>query len=278
MTGASSQRTRLSASIDNSTNTFDVDDVSGIATGTRIAVGLEEMHVWTVTGNTLVVQRGDFGSTKAAHANASIVTVNPEFSDAKIFRSLQSTVEQLRQESLYRVAHLDFAAPHDGEFLLGPAPDASDEASRYDGVLEVLIGTTDETEPWARVPWDVMQTGDADGSDALVTIPDARYYSQPVRVVRRLSLGQITGDGTGVETETGVLNTDLIAVGAALRLGAGRALRRTSLHNQGDSRRANEVAAFSTGNATRGLEDRYKKLLQAEQIRLRKQYPYRKHQ
>lgn len=278
MAGATGRLTKLDGAIANGTaDSFDVDDDTQIATGTRICVGFEEMHVWSTSSNTLTVERGMAGSTATAHDDDALVSIAPEYSDAKILRSLQSAVEELRQNPwLFVVSHVDFAPPHDGEFTLGPAPDGSAETG-YDGVLEVLIGTTDATEPWARLrSWDVMQTGDTDGSDALVTAPEARFHNATLRVVRRQTLGSLAADTTDVETDVGILNTDLICVLAALRLGVGRPLRRTSLHAQGDTRRANEVAAFSTGNSLRELERRYKALLTAEVTRMKKQYPIRK--
>ncbi len=273
LAGAATSRTRINGAINDTTDTVVVDDASGIATGSRISIGFEDMHVWSVASNTLTVQRGDYGSTASTHADNAIVTISPEYSDAKILRSLQATVEDLRQDTgLYRVSHVDFDPPHTTEFVLGPAPDGSSEVG-YDGVLEVLMETDDVLEPWARVKWNVVQVADADGSDALVTIHDATYRNATVRVVRRLALGSLLSTTTDVETDVGILATDLLAVGAALRLTAGRAIRRTSLHAQGDSRRANEVAAFSTGNASRDLERRYQAALMREKIRLKKRFP-----
>ena len=275
--GATPQLTRLMSSATAGATSLVVEDASGIGTGTRISIDFEEFHVWSKASNTLTVTGAFAGSTAAAHASGAIVTISPEYSDAKILRSVQAAVEQLRHEpGLYRVTHVDFDPPHTSEFNLGPAPSASDESS-VAGVLEVLIATDDPEEPWIRSrPVDVIQAGDADGSDAIVIIPEIRHYNEKVRIVKRSPLGTVTAATANVEADTGILNTDLISVGAALRLGAGRAIRRTSLHSQGDARRSNEVAAFSTGNATRELERRYKSLLQAEVIRLQRQYPYRK--
>lgn len=277
LAGSQPQLTRLTSAHTAGGGSLVVEDASGIGTGTRISIDYEEFHVWSKASNTLTVSGAHAGSTAADHANGSIVTISPEYSDAKILRSVQQVCEQLRHDTrLYRISHTDFDPPHTSEFNLGPAPDSTDEDATS-GVLEVLIATEDAEEPWVRSrPIDVIQRGDADGSDAIVIIPEIAHYGEKVRIVKRTPLGTVTAATADVEADVGILNTDLLAVGAAVRLGAGRAIRRTSLHAQGDARRANEVAAFSTGNATRGLESRYKQLLEAEVIRLKRQYPYRK--
>jgi len=85
--GASSQLTKLTTTIDSSTETVVVDSVAGIGTGSRICIGYEEMHVWSVATLTLTVTRGLNGSTAAAHTAGDIITIDPEYSDAKILRS-----------------------------------------------------------------------------------------------------------------------------------------------------------------------------------------------
>lgn len=274
LAGATPQFTKLNGAIATTGATsVTVDSDAQIATGTRIGVGYEEMHVWSTAANVLTVERGFAGSTASTHLDNALVTIAPEYSDAKILRACIQEAEALRNEpGLYRISHVDYTAPHDGEFVLGPAPDGTSEVG-YDGVLDVMAGTEEDTEPWARIPWDVMQVGDTDGSDALVTVPDALYLNTTIRIVRRQTLGPLTSATTDIETDVGILNADLIAVGAALRLGAGRAMRRTSMHAQGDTRRANEVAAFSTGNATRELQRRYDKLLMQEKVRLKRRFP-----
>lgn len=274
LAGASPQFTKLNGAVATTgTTTVTVDSDAQISTGTRICVGFEEMHVWSTAANVLTVERGFAGTTASTHSDDALVTIAPEYSDAKILRACIQEAEALRNEpGLYRVSHVDYTAPHDAEFVLGPAPDGTSEVG-YDGVLEVLAGTDEDTEPWARLPWDVMQVGDADGSDALVTVPDALYLNTTIRIVRRQTLGALASTTTDIETDVGILNADLIAVGAALRLGAGRAIRRTSLHAQGDTRRANEVAAFSTGNAVRELQRRYDRLLMQEKVRLKRRFP-----
>ena len=277
LAGSTPQLTRVASAYTSGAGTLVVEDASNIGTGARIAVDFEEFHVWSKSTNTLTVTGGFAGTSPANHSLNAIVTISPEYSDAKILRSIQQTVEQLRHApGLFRTQVVDFDPPHDTEFNLGPAPSAADE-STASGVLEVLIATDDPEEPWMRArPADVIQAGDADGSDAIVVIPEIAWYSRKVRIVKRVPLGSVDATTADVEASVGILNTDLIAVGAALRLGAGRAMRRTSLHAQGDSRRSNEVAAFSTTNATRELERRYKMLMEAEVIRLQRQYPYRK--
>jgi hypothetical protein len=279
LAGSRPRRTRLTAAVNDSTTTIPVESVQGITAGTRIAIGTEEMHVWAVNTLNLDVYRADAGTTAAGHDDEAIVTIDPEYSDGRILRALNSTVEELRHEpGLYRVGYVDSTAPHSGEIALGAHPDESAEVG-YDGVIEVLLATNDESEPWTRAQrWDVIQNASEDATpQPIVVVYGIESWPYDVRVVKRQTLGTITAGSSDVEGDVGILNTDLLAVGAALRLGAGRAMRRTSLHAQGDARRANEVAAFSTGNATRDLERRYKKLLANEKVRLLQRFPYRRH-
>ena len=278
LAGSYSRRGRLNGALDASTEVVTMDSTAGISIGTKIAVEYEEMYVWEVTSTTaLKVYRADGGTTAATHADDTLVFIDPEYSDGKILRAVNAVVEDLRHEpGLYQVGYLDFTAPHTDEMPIGAHPDASSETG-VDHVIEVLMATGDSVEPWQRVrSWDVIQLASDDASpQPVVQVYGASYTSRDIRVVVRQTLGVI-GAGTDLEDEVGILNADLLAVGAALRLASGRALRRTSLHAQGDARRANEVAAFSTGNAARDLERRYKQLKNAEMVRLIQQFPTRR--
>lgn len=280
LAGARERKTQLNGALSDSATSVVVDSSAGITAGTRISVNYEEMHVWSVAGTTLTVLRGEGGTTAAAHADNDVVVIDPEYSDGRIRRAIEAVVEDLRHEpGLYRIGYLDWTPPHTEEMPIGASPDESSEVG-YDGVLEVLLQTDDDEAPWVRADsWDVIQVASSDATpEPVVIVHGIGGFSNDVRIVLRQTLGQITGSGNNLEDDIGILNTDILAVGAALRLGAGRAMRRTSLHTQGDARRANEVAPFSTTSATRDLERRYKRLVNAERIRLMRRFPIRRKQ
>src|SRR5689334_23541800 len=91
LSGDRDETNRLSSSIGAGDETLTVDfPVGGIVKGTGICIDLEEMLVWSVspTARTVTVQRGEMGSTPAAHAAGTKVYVNPRHTKWRIFKML----------------------------------------------------------------------------------------------------------------------------------------------------------------------------------------------
>jgi hypothetical protein len=97
-TGQPEVRNKLNGAISDSAETLTFSrPLNALSMGSRISIGLEDMHVWSVDGAALTadVDRGEYGTTAAAAADKAVVLVNPRYSDSQILRALNSAVSML---------------------------------------------------------------------------------------------------------------------------------------------------------------------------------------
>lgn len=281
LTGARERRVRLSGALDASSTAVTLSgDISGIQEGSKISVGLEDMYVWAanMTSGTLTVQRGDFGSTAAAHADQSIATVNSRFSDAAILRAINDELSSLSSPTsgLFRMRHADltFNAAIEGYDLIG----ATDVLSVYELRYKALGPSVD----WPLIPvslWDYqreLSNSDFTSGHAVFI----RGYVDPGRTVRVWYRSPFTALTTVTDDVLAVAGLHveahrILAVGAAANLTAGREVRRNFDETQGDTRRAAEVPPGANTGAWRNLQGLREQWVAAERGRLARVYPVR---
>ncbi len=76
-TGATTASTTLNGSISSTDTTINVQSSVNFPTGNfDVTIGAEKIHVVSVSGNTWTVERGQSGTTPAAHLNGDLVTAN----------------------------------------------------------------------------------------------------------------------------------------------------------------------------------------------------------
>lgn len=252
--------------------TFDREPV-GIQVGSVLSVGLENVYVWAVTTTDATVQRGWEGTTPAAHAAGSVVTVNPRFSDFHIVQALNDDLRALSAAGLFAVRTLTFV--FDGSaYTYDLADDLID-------VLEVRYDEDSSANRWPliddyQVMRDMPTTEFASGVALRI---DGRAASQRDVLVRyKASYGQLTALTDNVEATTGLHPEahDIPPLGAAIRLAGPRDIRRTDTVGQGDTRRSGEVPPGTPQTAVRDLAARRQQRLAEEQGRMYARYPLRR--
>lgn len=282
MTGARDARNQLAADIIDTTSTgFSFTyDLGGIDVGAKVAVDLEDCYVWAATSGTkqATVSRGDFGSTAATHTTAATVLVNPIVSDAQILRQINSELQSLSSPAngLFQMKTVDvtYNASIDGYDLAG----VTDVISVY-GLRYAAIG------PQREYPWIDFGSWEHARSLDTAVFPSGqaifvRGHVDPGRKVRvwykapYSPLATMTDD---VATVTGmhVEAHDILPLGVAVILTAGREIRRNFNENQGDTRRAQEVPPGANLGANRGLMQQHATRVREEAARLNALYPMR---
>jgi hypothetical protein len=120
-----------------------------------------------------------------------------------------------------------------------------------------------------------MATTDFASGGALV-IYEGGYPGQAIRVRYRAPFGSLTALDDDVLADTGLPATahDLPPLGAAVRLVAGREVKRNFTEAQGEPRRAEEVPPTATLQSSRELLRIRQQRIVAEQSRLLHQYGY----
>lgn len=249
--------------------------VNGIQEGARLAIDLEELHVWSSSGTNAVVQRGVNGSTAATHASGALVYVNPRFTPFGILQALNDELRSLSSPGkLYRVATavLTYESGTTGYDLTG-VTDLLEP-------LDVAYDANDGTDAWPRLDrglWRLarnLSTSDFPSGMALIV----NGYAEPGRPLRVTYTAPFTANlatlADNVETASGLPATaiDILPLGAAIRLTMGNEVARNSL-DQGETRRAGEVPAGARAGAMRGLLALYQQRVSEEVARLYSQNP-----
>jgi hypothetical protein len=264
MSGGREERNRLTSAMTTSTTSAALEFTHHLVAGDKLSVGFEDMGVWGATGQSVAVQRGDEGTDAATHEIGDIVYINARFTPGQVLRSLQAEVTTLNNTpGFYAAGYTTLTAePHDWTYeLTGIDPDT---------VMRVEGETTADDDEWYPVKWQVQRSA----AGTFLNLPEG--WDGTVRVAYRAPYTQLAADTADVAATVGVGDPTLLSVGAALRLTRGRPVRRSFTEAQGDSRRANEVAPFSTESADRNLERWYEQLKQAERARLLQMFPPRR--
>jgi hypothetical protein len=244
----------------------------GIRAGAKLSIDLEDFHVWDVSGATVTVQPGEFGSTSAAHADASIILVNAEWTPAEVFRQMNNELKALSTALMAeRTVTLTYSAAQFGYDLTG--------VEDVDGIVRVLAVTPGSDQD--RVPvtdWRVERNLDA------ATFPSGfglftgqGFPGRDLLVTYRGQFGELASLDDDVETTTGLPYScfDILAMGAAIRCAAPAEIDRNQTGSQGSGRRSSEVPAGARLNAIRGLVSLRLQRIVEERDRIRRRYPVR---
>lgn len=279
--GHPERRNLLSIALGDTTGTSVVltHEVTGIAPNSRISIGLEDMHVYTVnpTTKTLTVTRGDYGTTAATHSADDVVLVGSLHSNAAILDTFNDVLKELAGRGLYDVDHVEltFSSATDGYDLTG--------TTNLIEVIDVETKAFIRTD-WHRLDiseWRLVQTAETDdfasGNALLLTHGRVAYNGQPLRVWYKKRFTGLTTLTEDIETASGLSDDayDLLPLGAAVRLSSGTPLLRNDLMYQPDPRRADEVPAGATIAAPSNLRRIYEQRIRQELDRQERRYPTR---
>lgn len=264
------ERDKLDGAIDDSQTTLDTVYLrAGIKSGAKLSIELEDMHVWSVVGATATVERGEFGSDAAAHADGTIVLVNAEFSPAEIFRQMNNELKSLSAPNKLRGAErtvtLTFNAARFGYDLTGV-----ENVSAIERVVATTAGSDLDRVP--VTDWRVEKNLDATSfPSGFGLFFDKGWPGRDVLVTYRVPFGVLSSLDDDVETTTGLPNScfDILAMGAAIRCAAPTEIDRNQTGSQGSGRRASEVPAGARANALRLPIQQYRDRVSEEQDAVR---------
>lgn len=267
------ERDKLDGDVDDATTSIvDTYARGGIKAGAKLSIDLEDMHVWDHVTNTSTVQRGDFGSTAAAHADGSIILVNAEWTPAEILRQMNNELKSLSTALMAeRTVTLSYSAARYGYDLTG--------VENVDGIVRVLAETPGSERD--RVPvtdWRVERNLDTDTfASGFGLFTGQGFPGRDLLVTYRGQFGELSSLDDDVETVTGLPYScfDILAMGAAIRCAAPSEIDRNQTGSQGSGRRSSEVPAGARANAVRLPIARYEKRIIEERDRIRRRFPAR---
>lgn len=275
--GAGGSRNQLSASINASATSLTLThDLRGLQSGSKFSIELEDFHAWSVdnVAKTVEADRGEYGTTAAAHTAGDVVLVNPDYTPFQILQALNAAVSQLVSEGIFQASttELTIVGGQYGYDLTSSTDVLGMVGASYAHTNEA---TTLRWEPFEHLsllqsaPTGSFASGTAVQFDAL---PPA---GAKVRVTYRHELSAtLAALDDVVETVTG-LEADavpLLCVAAALELTGGREAERNDL-SAANPRRRDEVPPGAWAQAPSRLDRLYRNKLKAERTRLARKYP-----
>ena len=275
LAGTVEERNRVAAGIDASTTTVTFEfALSGLREGTVFEIGSEQFYVWTVNSSakSAVVQRGFNGTTAASHSAADIVTVNPRFPRARVLQQLNADLADLSSplNGLFQVKTVDIA--YNGSDRMGNITGATDILN----LIDVRYRYLSDDYPIIRDTRLLSDMPTSDFASGYVLAFDTLVRAGTVRVLYRAPYGQFSSESDTISTVGGSdFLDDVLALGAQIRLMAGREIKRNFTESQGDTRRADEVPSGAVANSMLQLQRLRRDRVIAEAARLNRQYPLR---
>ncbi len=275
LAGTVEERNRVATGIDASTTTVTFEfALSGLREGTVFEVGSEQFYVWTVNSSakSAVVERGFNGTTAAAHSANDIVTVNPRFPRARVLQQLNADLADLSSplNGLFQVKTVDIA--YNGSDRMVNITGATD----IQNLIDVRYRYLSDDYPIIRDTRLLSDMPTSDFASGYALAFDTLVRAGTVRVLYRAPYGQFSSESDTINTVGGSdFLDDVLALGAQIRLMAGREIKRNFTESQGDTRRAEEVPSGAVANSMLQLQRLRRDRVIAEAARLNRQYPLR---
>jgi hypothetical protein len=277
MTGQRDVLNQLAASIDATQENLTFSrDMRTLKAGARISIGLETMYVWSTTTSGATVMRGAEGTTATTHAQGDLVRVNSQTTDSDILAAVNDVLGGLSspERGLFQVRSTSFTFnPSIMGYDLGPVGDVLD-------VWKVRYESSGPEKDWPVIPrslWRFEQAADTTdfvSGKQLVLLAQAEA-GRDVRVSYKLGFTALAALDDDLATDAGLHTEahDIVPLGAAIRLMAGRDIKRTHLDAQPEPRRAEEVPPGSASQAMRPLLALFDERVSEERGRLARRWP-----
>ena len=275
LAGTVEERNKIAASVNASATTVTVSySLNSLAEQTVFEVGSELFYIWAVdTANkSLTVERGFAGTTAASHTQGDVLVVNPKFPRKRILDALNDELADLSSpmNGLFQMKTVDI--DYNGSDRMIDLTGISSVVDLYDVKLRYL----QDDYPIIRDVRLLRNMPATDFPSGFALAFDRSIRSGSLHVTYKDAYSQFTSESStlasaGASTEL----TDLLVLGAQIRMLAGREVKRNFIESQGDTRRSEEVPAGAMNASVTNLLRMRRDRIQAEAARLARQYPLR---
>jgi hypothetical protein len=274
LSGTVEARNRLTTTLNSSTTSVVVDfSVEGLRAGQVCEIDSELMYIWVSDSatRTLTVQRGFNGTTAAAHTSGAIVTINPRFPRAQVLEEINNEMTDLSSPSngLFKIETLNITYNGSDKMV-----NLTGATSVID-ILNVSVRYLTDDYPIARKVKIVRDLPTDDFASGFALRFDQAVMPGRLRVVYKAPYTTAATEATDINTTCGIQDsiTDIVTIGAQIRLMAPREIKRNFVESQGDTRRAEEVVSGAITNSVSNLKALRKDRIIAEAARLARAYP-----
>lgn len=272
--GGRPEMNRLTTTINSAALTLDVDfDPGGIVEGAMLAIDLELIYVWSVSGDTATIQRAMLGTTPAAHTSGAIIYVNPRWSNFTIFTAINQELAALSAPTnglfQMKIVDLTYNAARRG-YDLTSVTDLID-------VYDVRADFPGPARDWPRLHWNILARNQSTTdfpSGLALQLNQGGYPGRTIRVQYKAPFTPFAALTDNL-TVTGLAATaaDIPPLGALARLVAPREIKRSITDSQPESRAATEVPPGTSRATAGGLLQLRQLRIREEAGRLNSQYP-----
>ena len=274
LSGTVEARNKLASTIDASATTVVASyPLEGLRTGQILEIDSELMYIWTADTGTknIVVERGYNGTTAVAHTANALIKVNPRFPRAQVLEAMNDEMA-------------DLSSPLNGLFqvkTLNIDYNGSDTMINLTGVTDIIdllnvsVRYMVDDYPVARKVRLVRDVPTDDFASGYALRFDQGVFPGRLRIVYKAPYVTASTESSDINTTGGIQDTvtDIVAIGAQLRLMSPREIKRNFTESQGDSRRAEEVPSGAVGGSVTNLQRLRRDRIQAEAARLMRSYP-----
>jgi hypothetical protein len=274
LSGTVEARNRLTTTLNSSATSVVVDfSVEGLRAGQVCEIDSELMYIWVSDSatRTLTVQRGFNGTTAAAHTAGAIVTINPRFPRAQVLEEINNEITDLSSPSngLFKIETLNITYNGSDKMI-----NLTGATSVID-ILNVSVRYLTDDYPIARKVKIVRDLPTDDFASGFALRFDQAVMPGRLRVVYKAPYTTAATEATDINTTCGIQDsiTDIVTIGAQIRLMAPREIKRNFVESQGDTRRAEEVVSGAITNSVSNLKALRKDRIIAEAARLARAYP-----
>jgi hypothetical protein len=231
------------------------------------------MYIWATDSGTktLTVERGFNGTTAASHTADEIITVSPRFPRAQVLEAVNDEIRDLSSplNGLFQVKTLDI--DYNGSDTMINLTNVTEIID----LLSVSVRYMVDDYPVARKVRLVRDVPTDDFASGYALRFDQGVFPGRLRIVYKAPYVTASTESSDINTTGGIQDTvtDIVAIGAQLRLMSPREIKRNFTESQGDTRRAAEVPAGAVGGSTTNLQRLRRDRIQAEAARLKRSYP-----
>jgi len=274
LSGTVEPRNKLASSINSSaTSVVTTYPLEGLRAGQVCEIDSELMYIWATDSGTktMTVERGFNGTTAASHTADAIITVSPRFPRAQVLEAVNDEIRDLSSplNGLFQVKTLDI--DYNGSDTMINLTGVTDIID----LLNVSVRYMVDDYPVARKVRLVRDVPTDDFASGFALRFDQGVFPGRLRIVYKAPYVTASTESSDINTTGGIQDTvtDIVAIGAQIRLMSPREIKRNFTESQGDTRRAAEVPVGAVGGSISNLQRMRRDRIQSEAARLKRSYP-----
>ena len=274
LSGTVEPRNKLSSSINSSvTSVITTYPLEGLRAGQVCEIDSELMYIWATDSGTktMTVERGFNGTTAASHTADAIITVSPRFPRSQVLEAINDEMRDLSSpmNGLFQVKTLDL--DYNGSDVMVNLT----AVTAIIDLLSVSVRYMVDDYPVARKVRLVRDVPTDDFASGYALRFDQGVFPGRLRIVYKAPYVTASTESSDINSTGGIQDTvtDIVAIGAQIRLMSPREMKRNFTESQGDTRRAAEVPAGAVASSITNLQRLRRDRIQAEAARLMRSYP-----